>query len=74
MTTTGLTTHMENMVENISIGMTNAEEDIKEEEIKEEPAKRNAISISSLGISQVNILQRNTNRYTRDSANMPNIY
>jgi hypothetical protein len=56
MTITGLTTHMEDMVENIGIGMTNAEEDIKEEETKEEPARRNAISISSLGVGQVNIL------------------
>jgi hypothetical protein len=50
MTTTRLTTYMEDMAENISIGMTNTEEDIKEEEIKEEPTKRNAMSISSLGI------------------------
>jgi hypothetical protein len=74
MTTTRLTTHMEDMAENISIGITNAEEDIKEEEIKEEPTKRNAMSVSSLGIGQVNILQRNTNRYIRDSANTPNIH
>jgi hypothetical protein len=51
MTTTGLTTHMEDVAENISIGMTNTEEDIKEEEIKEEPTKRNAMSVSSLGVS-----------------------
>jgi hypothetical protein len=74
MTITGLTTYMEDMVENISIGITNAEEDIKEEEIKEEPAKRNAMSVSSLGVGQVNILQRNANRHIRDSANTPNIY
>jgi hypothetical protein len=74
MTITGLTIYIEDMAENISIGITNIEEDIKEEEIKEEPAKRNTMSVSSLGISQVNILQRNTNRYIRDSANIPNIY
>jgi hypothetical protein len=65
---------MEDMVENIGIGITNAEEDIKEEETKEEPTRRNAMSVSSLGVGQVNILQRNANRHTRDSANMPNIY
>jgi hypothetical protein len=50
MTITRLTIHMEDMAENISIGMTNVEEDIKEEEIKEEPIKRNAMSVSSLGV------------------------
>jgi hypothetical protein len=74
MTITGLTTYIEDMAENIGIGMTNTEEDIKEKETKEEPTKRNAMFISSLGVSQVNILQRNTNRHIRDSANMPNIY
>jgi hypothetical protein len=74
MTTIGLTTHIEDMAENISIGITNTEEDIKEEEIKEEPTKRNAMSISSLSIGQVNILQRNANRHIRDSANIPNIH
>jgi hypothetical protein len=50
MTITGLTTHMEDMAENIGIGITNTEEDIKEEETKEEPTKRNTMSISSLGV------------------------
>jgi hypothetical protein len=74
MTTTGLTAHMEDMAENIDVGMTNAEEDIEEEETKEEPARRNVMSASSLGVGQVNILQRNANKHTRDSANMPNIH
>jgi hypothetical protein len=74
MTTTRLTTYMEDVVENISISITNTEEDIKEEEIKEEPTKRNTMSISSLGVGQINILQRNANRHIRDSANIPNIH
>jgi hypothetical protein len=65
---------MEDVAKNIDIGMTNAEEDIKEEETKEEPARRNVMSISSLGISQVNILQRNANRHIRNSTNIPNIH
>jgi hypothetical protein len=69
MTTTRLTTHMEDMAENIDMDMTNAEE-----ETKEEPTKRNAMSVSSLGVGQVNILQRNTNRHIKDSANMPNTH
>jgi hypothetical protein len=56
MTITRLTIHIEDMAENIGIGITNAEEDIKEEETKEEPTKRNTISVSSLGVGQVNIL------------------
>jgi hypothetical protein len=51
MTITRLTIHMEDMAENIGIGITNMEENIKEEETKEEPTKRNTMSISSLGIS-----------------------
>jgi hypothetical protein len=42
---------MEDVAENIGMGMTNAEEDIKEEQTKEEPTRRNATSVSSLGIS-----------------------
>jgi hypothetical protein len=47
---------MEDMAENIGIGITNIEEDIKEEETKEESTRRNTTSVSSLGIGQVNIL------------------
>jgi hypothetical protein len=50
MTTTGLIAYMEDVAENIDIGMTNMEEDIEEEETKEEPARRNIMSVSSLGI------------------------
>jgi hypothetical protein len=44
------------MAENINMGMTNTEEDIKEEETKEELVRRNAMSIRSLDVGQVNIL------------------
>jgi hypothetical protein len=41
---------MEDVAENIDVGMTNMEEDIEEEETKEEPARRNVMSVSSLGV------------------------
>jgi hypothetical protein len=43
-TTTGLTTYMEDGVENIDMDMTNVEE------TKEEPARRNAMSVSNWGV------------------------
>jgi hypothetical protein len=46
MTITGLTIYMEDMAENIDVGMINAEEDIEEEETKEEPIRRNTIYVS----------------------------
>jgi hypothetical protein len=50
MSITRLIIHIEDMAENINMGMTNMEEDTKEEETKEELARRNAMSISSLDI------------------------